>query len=58
MQGSKALPELHASKLTTVKKRYFLKYIAEFLLKRANFSAIGYFLESNIVVLVAAPHQS
>ena len=58
MQGSKALPELHASKLTPVKKRYFLKYIAEFLLKRANFSAKGNFLESKNVVLVAAPHQS
>ena len=41
-----------------IKKRYFLRYIAEFLLKRENFSAKGNFLESKNVVLVAAPHQS
>ena len=58
MHGSKALPELKASKLTPTKNRYFLKYIAEFLLKRENFSAKGNFLESKNVVLVASPHQS
>ena len=45
MHGSKALPELKASKLTPTKNRYFLKYIAEFLLKRENFSAKGNFLD-------------
>ena len=58
MQGSKILPELNASKLTPTKKRYFLKYLAEFLLKREKFSAKGNFLNSKNVVLVAAPHQS
>ena len=58
MQGSKTLPELNASELTPTKKRYFLKYLAEFLLKREKFSAKGNFLNSKNVVLVAAPHQS
>ena len=58
MQGSKILPELNASKLTPTKKRYFLKYLAEFILKREKFSAKGNFLNSKNVVLVAAPHQS
>ena len=58
MQGSKILPELNASELTPTKKRYFLKYLAEFLLKREEFSAKGNFLNSKNVVLVAAPHQS
>ena len=58
MQGSKILPELNASKLTPTKKRSFLKYLAEFLLKREKFSAKGNFLNSKNVVLVAAPHQS
>ena len=58
MQGSKILPELNASKRTPTKKRYFLKYLAEFLLKREKFSAKGNFLNSKNVVLVAAPHQS
>ena len=58
MQGSKILPELNASKLTPTKKRYFLKYLAELLLKREKFSAKGNFLNSKNVVLVAAPHQS
>ena len=58
MPGSKILPELNASKLTPTKKRYFLKYLAEFLLKREKFSAKGNFLNSKNVVLVAAPHQS
>ena len=58
MQGSKTLPELNASELTPTKKRYFLKYLAEFLLKREEFSAKGNFLNSKNVVLVAAPHQS
>ena len=58
MQGSKILPELNASKLPPTKKRYFLKYLAEFLLKREKFSAKGNFLNSKNVVLVAAPHQS
>ncbi len=58
MQGSKILPELNASKLTPTKKRYFLKYLAEFLLKREEFSAKGNFLNNKNVVLVAAPHQS
>ena len=58
MQGSKILPELNASELTPTKKRYFLKYLAEFLLKREDFSAKGNFLNSKNVVLVAAPHQS
>ena len=58
MQGSKILPELNASKVTPTKKRYFLKYLAEFLLKREEFSAKGNFLNSKNVVLVAAPHQS
>ena len=58
MQGSKILPEFNASELTPTKKRYFLKYLAEFLLKREEFSAKGNFLNSKNVVLVAAPHQS
>ena len=58
MQSSKVLPELKVSNFTPIKKRYFLRYIAEFLLKRENFSAKGNFLESKNVVLVAAPHQS
>ena len=58
MQGSKILPELNASELTPTKKRYFLKYLAEFLLKREEFSAKGNFLNSKNVILVAAPHQS
>ena len=58
MQGSKILPELNASELTPTKKRYFLKYLAEFLSKREEFSAKGNFLNSKNVVLVAAPHQS
>ena len=58
MQSSKVLPELKVSNFTPIKKRYFLRYIAEFLLKRENFSAKGNFLENKNVVLVAAPHQS
>ena len=57
MQSSKVLPELKVSNFTPIKKRYFLRYVAEFLLKRENFSAKGNFLESKNVVLVAAPHQ-
>ena len=58
MQSSKVLPELKVSNFTPIKKRYFLRYVAEFLLKRENFSAKGNFLENKNVVLVAAPHQS
>ena len=58
MTHSKILPDITVSSLTPRKKRFFLKYLARFLLLFENIRPVGSFLDNKRVVLVAAPHQS
>ena len=58
MTHTKILPDITVSSLTPRKKRFFLKYLARFLLLFENIRPVGNFLDNNRVVLVAAPHQS
>ena len=58
MTHTKILPDITVSSLTPRKKRFFLKYLARFLLLFENIRPIGNFLDNKRVVLVAAPHQS
>ena len=58
MTHTKILPDITVSSLTPRKKRFFLKYLARFLLLFENIRPIGNFLDKKRVVLVAAPHQS
>ena len=58
MTHTKILPDITVSSLTPLKKRFFLKYLARFLLLFENIRPVGNFLDNKRVVLVAAPHQS
>ena len=58
MTHTKILPDITVSSLTPRKKRFFLKYLARFLLLFENIRPVGNFLDNERVVLVAAPHQS
>ncbi|MDC3057688.1 hypothetical protein OA102_01100 [bacterium] len=58
MTHTKILPDITVSSLTPRKKRFFLKYLARFLLLFENIRPVGSFLDNKRVVLVAAPHQS
>ena len=58
MTNTKILPDITVSSLTPRKKRFFLKYLARFLLLFENIRPVGSFLDNKRVVLVAAPHQS
>ena len=58
MKYTKILPDITVSSLTPRKKRFFLKYLARFLLLFENIRPVGSFLDNKRVVLVAAPHQS
>ena len=58
MTHTKILPDITVSSLTPRKKRFFLKYLARFLLLFENIRPVGNFLDNKRVVLVAAPHQS
>ena len=58
MTHTKILPDISVSSLTPRKKRFFLKYLARFLLLFENIRPVGSFLDNKRVVLVAAPHQS
>ena len=58
MTHTKILPDITVSSLTPRKKRFFLKYLARFLLLFENVRPVGNFLANKRVVLVAAPHQS
>ncbi len=58
MTHTKILPDITVSSLTPRKKRFFLKYLAGFLLVFENIRPVGSFLDNKRVVLVAAPHQS
>ena len=58
MTHTKILPDITVSSLTPRKKRFFLKYLARFLLLFEDIRPVGSFLDNKRVVLVAAPHQS
>ena len=58
MTHTKILPDITVSSLTPRKKRFFLKYLARFLLLFENIRPVGNLLDNKRVVLVAAPHQS
>jgi len=58
MPYTKALPEVTISAYTPRKKRFFLKYLAHFLLFFENVKAKGSFLDNKRVIVAAAPHQS
>ena len=58
MTYTRILPDITVSSLTPRKKRFFLKYLARFLLLFENIRPVGSFLDNKRVVLVAAPHQS
>ena len=58
MTHTKILPDITVRSLTPRKKRFFLKYLARFLLLFENIRPVGSFLDNKRVVLVAAPHQS
>ena len=58
MTHTKILPDVTVSSLTPRKKRFFLKYLARFLLLFENIRPVGSFLDNKRVILVAAPHQS
>jgi len=58
MTYTKILPDISVSSLTPRKKRFFLKYLARFLLLFENIRPVGSFLDNKRVILVAAPHQS
>ena len=55
---TRILPDIKISHLTPVKKRFFLKYLARFLLLFESVKPVGSFLDNKRVVLVAVPHQS
>ena len=58
MPYTKALPEVTVSTYTPRKKRFFLKYLANFLLLFEKVKAKGSFLDNKRVIVTAAPHQS
>lgn len=58
MVYTKILPDVVISPLTPRKHRFFLKFLARFLLLFEKVKAKGEFLNSKRVLVVAAPHQS
>ena len=58
MPYTRLLPEVTISELTPRKRRFFLKYLARFLLLFESVKAKGSFLDSKRVIVTAAPHQS
>ena len=58
MPYTRVLPEVTISELTPRKSRYFLKYLARFLLMFESVKAKGFFLDNKRVIITAAPHQS
>ncbi len=58
MPYTKVLPEVTISTFTPRKKRFFLKYLARFLLLFESMKAKGSFLDNKRVIVTAAPHQS
>ena len=58
MPYTRVLPEVTISEFTPRKKRFFLKYLARFLLLFETVKAKGFFLDYKRVILTAAPHQS
>ena len=58
MPYTKVLPEVTISELTPRKRRFFLKYLARFLLLFESVKAKGSFLDNKRVIVTAAPHQS
>ena len=58
MPYSKVLAEVTISELTPRKRRFFLKYLARFLLLFETVKAKGSFLDNKRVIITAAPHQS
>ena len=58
MPYTRVLPEVTISELTPRKRRFFLKYLARFLLLFETVKAKGSFLDNNRVIVTAVPHQS
>ncbi len=58
MPYTRVLPEVTISELTPRKSRFFLKYLARFLLMFESVKAKGFFLDNKRVIITAAPHQS
>ena len=58
MPYTRVLPEVTISELTPRKRRFFLKYLARFLLLFESVKAKGSFLDNKKVIVTAAPHQS
>ncbi len=58
MPYTRVLPEVTISELTPRKRRFFLKYLARFLLLFESVKAKGSFLDNKRVIVTAAPHQS
>ena len=58
MPYTRVLPEVTISELTPRKRRFFLKYLARFLLLFESVKAKGFFLDHKRVIVAAAPHQS
>ena len=58
MPYTRVLPEVTISELTPRKRRFFLKYLARFLLLFETVKAKGSFLDSKRVIVTAVPHQS
>jgi len=58
MSYSKALPKIAISKSTPRKRRYFLRYLAKFLLLFEDIEPVGEFLDNKRNIILAAPHQS
>lgn len=58
MPYTRVLPEVTISELTPRKRRFFLKYLARFLLLFETVKAKGSFLDNKRVIITAAPHQS
>ena len=58
MPYTRVLPEVTISELTPRKSRFFLKYLARFLLLFETVKAKGHFLDNKRVIITAVPHQS
>ena len=58
MPYTRVLPDVTVSELTPRKRRFFFKYLARFLLMFETVKAKGSFLDSERVIITAAPHQS
>ena len=58
MPYTRVLPEVTISELTPRKSRFFLKYLARFLLMFESVKAKGFFLDNKRVIITAAPQSS